>query len=211
MSAGRAALADEEAATEAPATYAGCLVAVAGPSGAGKDSLIVGLSRRLDGDGRFVFARRVITRQGDEHEDHDSVSEAEFARLEAAGGFLLSWSANGLSYGLPASLADDLRRGATVVANVSRAVLPEVTRRFARRCIVHVTAAPEVLAERLARRGREDAERQQARLARAAGQSLPVAADVTIDNSAALEQALDSLEGAVQRLAAPAGGGSVDA
>ncbi|MGL4635458.1 MAG: phosphonate metabolism protein/1,5-bisphosphokinase (PRPP-forming) PhnN [Beijerinckiaceae bacterium] len=178
----------------------GCLVAIAGPSGAGKDTLIRGVQERLLNDRRFVFARRIITREGDCSEEHDTATPEEFAQLLEENAFLLSWAANGLSYGLPAGLASELQQGHIVVANISRAVLPEVRERFQNHLVVHVTAKPEVLAKRLAARGREDVASQQARIARAIQQDAGVQADVTIDNSADLDKSLLSLEQTLKAL-----------
>jgi ribose 1,5-bisphosphokinase len=179
----------------------GCFVAVAGPSGAGKDTLIRGVQERLATDRRFVFARRIITRQADCTEDHDTLTELEFARMKAAGAFLLSWSANGLSYGLPGGLGFDLQEGRIVIANVSRAIIPEVRQRFRRHLVVHVTAVPEVLAARLCARAREDAAAQQARLARALSHDVMVSADITIDNSDDLDSSLMEFEQTLKSLA----------
>jgi ribose 1,5-bisphosphokinase len=181
--------------------HSGCFVAVAGPSGAGKDTLIRGVQERLSGDRRFVFARRIITRSADCTEDHDTLTELEFARMKAAGAFLLAWSANGLSYGLPGGLGFDLQDGRIVIANVSRAVLPEVRQRFRRHLVVHVTAAPDVLAARLSARGREDAAAQQARLSRALLHDATVSADITIDNSDNLDRSLMEFEQTLKSLA----------
>lgn len=138
------------------------LVLVVGPSGAGKDTLLAGARAALAGDARFRFVRRAITRPAEAgHEDHEPVTEAEFARRD----FALSWAAHGLRYGIPADIADDLARGGTVVANVSRGVIGTAATRFPTR-VVEVTAPPEVLAARLAERGREDAADIAARLAR---------------------------------------------
>lgn len=178
----------------------GCFVAVVGPSGAGKDTLIRGAQKQLAGDSRFVFARRIITRLGDCTEDNDTVSEAEFAHMKADGAFLLSWCANGLSYGLPGSLSQDLRDGRIVIANVSRAVLCDVRQHFRRHLVVHVTAAPEVLAVRLSARGREDAAAQQARLARALLHEATVSADITIDNSDDLGRSMMEFEQSLKNL-----------
>jgi ribose 1,5-bisphosphokinase len=181
--------------------HAGCFVAVAGPSGAGKDTLISGVQDRLAGDRRFVFARRIITRASDCTEDHDTLTELEFARMKAAGAFLLSWTANGLSYGLPGGLGFDLEDGRIVIANVSRTVLPEVRQRFRRHLVVHVVADPAVLAARLSARAREDAAAQQARLARAVLHDAAVCADVTIDNSDDLDRSLMEFEQTLKSLA----------
>jgi ribose 1,5-bisphosphokinase len=181
--------------------HAGCFVAVAGPSGAGKDTLISGAQDRLADDKRFVFARRIITRSADCTEDHDTLTELEFARMGAAGAFLLSWMANGLSYALPSGLGLDIEDGRIVIANVSRAILPEVRQRFPRNLVVHVTAAPDVLAARLSARGREDTAAQQARLSRALLYDVTVSADITIDNSDNLDRSLMEFEQTLKSLA----------
>lgn len=167
----------------------GAFVAVVGPSGAGKDSLIGWAKRELAGEAAFSFPRRSITRPSDAHEDHDSIDELGFRRLAAAGGFALQWEAHGLRYGVPAGVHGDLAQGRCVVANVSRGVLPTLRARFRRTLVVLVTAPPEVIAARLAARGREQAEDQAQRLARAGKTELQVAADVEIRNDGALELA----------------------
>lgn len=140
----------------------GMLVLVVGPSGAGKDTLLEEARRRLAGDRRVRFVRRVITRPADAGgEDHEAVTEAAFARRDYA----LQWQAHGLRYGIPVDIADDLARGVTVVASVSRGVIADAAARFPVR-VLEVTAPPELLAARLAARGREDADGVAARLAR---------------------------------------------
>lgn len=197
----RLASADQSRSLSFDTIQGGCFVAVVGPSGAGKDTLIRGVQERLATDPRFVFARRIITRQADSTEDHDTLTEREFARMKAASAFLLSWSANGLSYGLPVKLGFDLQEGRIVIANVSRAILPEVRQRFRRHLVVHVTAAPEVLAARLCARGREDTVTQKARLARALSQDATANADITIDNSDNLDRSLMQFEQTLKSLA----------
>lgn len=135
----------------------GTLFLVVGPSGAGKDTLIDGAKAALKDDTKFVFARRVITRPaGAGGEDHSPMTENAFEAAEKQGAFLLSWRAHGLSYGIPGSLANDIHAGRNVVANVSRAVIGEAAAKIPTTRVILVTAPPEVLAERLAARGRED-------------------------------------------------------
>ncbi len=63
---------------------------------------------------------------------------------------------------------EKLRIGASgVLENLSRAVLLQAQEVFDDFRVISVTARPEVLAERLAGRGREDAEEVKRRLARA--------------------------------------------
>jgi len=166
----------------------GRLIAVVGPSGVGKDSLIAALAAARP-DLRVV--RRAITRAPDlGGEDYDALSEAEFARLRDAGGFCLWWSAHGLSYGVPAEAAAHARAGAEMVANLSRGVLAQADRVFPRLTVLAVTATPETLARRLAARGRESPADIAARLAREAA-CLPDGLDVAaIANDGPIEQAV---------------------
>jgi phosphonate metabolism protein PhnN/1,5-bisphosphokinase (PRPP-forming) len=150
----------------------GRLVTVVGASGAGKDTLLGAARARLAGDGRFVFARRVITRPAETQlhpgiEDHLPMTEPDFAEAQAAGAFALSWAAHGLHYGIPRGIEDELAAGRIVVANLSRGVLAEADRRYRLRVLL-VTAPTEVLAARLAGRGRESMAEIALRLSRAA-------------------------------------------
>ena len=181
---------------------AGIFVAVAGPSGAGKDSLIAGARQAFAEDGRIVFARRVITRPADTSEPYESATPLAFRLRAESGGFALWWSANGLQYGLPASLLDDFACGRVIVANVSRDMTPMVRSRFPRALIVHVTASPETLAARLERRGREPADQRQDRLARALLKDQAVEADVRIENDGALVDGIDAFVAALRSLLA---------
>lgn len=190
----------------------GVFVAVAGPSGGGKDSVMDYARRRL---GRLaenvVFARRIITRPMEPgSEEHDTLDETQFERWKAAGRFALSWRANGLSYALPVDLDDEMRKGRVVVANVSRAAIPEAERRYARVLAVIVTAPSEVLAERLARRGRETKDEVLARLARAASRELAVPDALVIDNSGPLEVAGERFLEVLRKAAAQSGVCSMD-
>jgi ribose 1,5-bisphosphokinase len=149
------------------------LVLVVGPSGAGKDTLLNIARRQLATDRRFRFVRRVITRPPDPGgEDHEAVSEAAFAHRA----FALSWQAHGLHYGIPADVIDDLRRNIVVVANVSRGVIADAAQHFPTR-VIEVTAPPDLLARRLAERGRETAEDVAKRLAR----DVPIPDHVPVD------------------------------
>jgi len=164
--------------------------AVVGPSGAGKDTLLAALkAARPD----VVVARRVITRPATAGgEDFESVSVAEFATRVAAGDFVLHWQAHGLRYGIPASLRAAQEGGATVVFNGSRRALPQAAVAFAPLSVVVVEAAPGVLAQRLAARGREGTGEIAGRLDRA-GLVLPDLPGVPVrrvDNSGRLDAAL---------------------
>ena len=144
------------------------LVAVVGPSGAGKDTLMEAARLRLEGRPGFRFARRVITRPADAGgEEHEALDRAAFLARRDSGGFALWWQAHGLLYGIPRDIEADLAAGRTVIANLSRTVLAEADAAY-RLLVLEITAPPEVLAARLAVRGREDAAMVAARLARQA-------------------------------------------
>jgi len=177
---------------------AGTLFLVVGPSGVGKDTLLDGARARLSGDARFLFARRVITRAADAGgEDHEAVTPNEFARRKAAGGFLLSWSAHGLDYGLPRALSDALADGRAVVANGSRATIAELVQRVPHLKVVEITAPPEAVAARLRARGREDEAQLAGRIARTVP-PMPDGVDVVrIVNDADVETGVGKLVAAL--------------
>jgi len=167
-----------------PRPASGTFVAIVGPSGVGKDSLIAYARDRLGGD--MAVVRRVVTRAADAgSEDHDSMSPEAFAQAEAQGRFALSWEAHGLRYGLPATLEADLMAGRLVLANLSRGMIPALLRIYPDALVVEVTATRAVIAQRLAARGRETAESVAARLNRVPEAQLPPGT-VRIDNSGPL-------------------------
>jgi ribose 1,5-bisphosphokinase len=131
----------------------GAFVAVVGASGVGKDALLRYARER---SGELVrFPRRAITRPPGPGEDHEPVSEEQFALALERGDFAVSWDAHGLRYGIPSSTDADVAGGRVVVVNVSRAVLDELADRYRRLVVVRVTVSEEVRAQRLRDRGRE--------------------------------------------------------
>lgn len=160
----------------------GVFVCVVGPSGAGKDTLIDGARQELASDGRFVFPRRIVTRQSSSAEDHDTITAEAFAEIRAREGFALCWQAHGLGYGIPGDVIKTLHDDRVVVCNLSRAAIPDAQRRFGTVRVVLVTAPKAVLCERLLDRGRESAADVDARLEREAVKAQgPV--DLTIENT----------------------------
>lgn len=134
----------------------GRLVLVVGASGAGKDSVLRYARQRLAGDHRFVFPRRVVTRQADiVAEDHESADDPGFVVLAAQGAFTLRWQAHGLKYGIRREIEDHLRRGCLVAINVSRTIIPDTVLRFPNAVIAEIHAAAEIRLARIAERGRE--------------------------------------------------------
>lgn len=145
------------------------LVAVVGPSGAGKDTLMNAARVALAGDERFLFVRRVITRPAEAGgEDHEPATPEAFVRRAAAGDFVLSWQAHGLDYAIPARLLDDVARGRVAIVNLSRKVIGMAEAAFPQVAVAEITAPVAVLAHRLAARGRESEAEIAGRLAREA-------------------------------------------
>ncbi|MDA3858705.1 MAG: phosphonate metabolism protein/1,5-bisphosphokinase (PRPP-forming) PhnN [Roseovarius sp.] len=139
----------------------GRFIAIVGPSGVGKDSVMQAMAAR---DPRLGLARRVITRPGDAGsdaggEDFEGVSEAAFEAQETAGAFALSWRAHGHCYAIPATVDAVLATGRDVLGNLSRSVLIAAQARFAQVEVIALSADHTTLSARLYRRGREtDAE-----------------------------------------------------
>lgn len=170
---------------------AGRLFLICGPSGAGKDTLLDAARERLRGNSRVVFARRVITRPAEAGgEDHEALTPEAFRVAEKAGAFCLSWGAHGLRYGLRRDLEEVSAAGRDVVANVSRAVVAEARRRFARVEVLLVRAPLDVLAQRLVARGREDAAGIRERLERAGAYRVEGPGVHVLDNDGDLETVL---------------------
>ncbi len=182
---------DAEAAVQEPLVVtAGTMVVVVGPSGAGKDSVMAYAARHFAGEDCVRFVRRVITRPADAGgEAHEATDAEGFGKRAAEGGFAVSWEAHGLSYGIPRETLDELAAGVTLVANGSRSAMPAFADAYAQLKVVVITARPDILAARLAARGRESAEGIAKRLDRAVPEIVVAADTVVIDNSGALEEA----------------------
>ncbi len=178
-------------------TDTGHLFLVIGPSGAGKDTLIDAARQVFSREPRIAFPRRSITRPPDGSEDNDHVPAAAFAEAVQAGAFFLHWSAHGHDYGLPVSVHHDLRQAKAVVCNVSRqvfdapALTPAALPAGTGITVLEVWARPDVLAGRLAARGRETRAQIEQRLAHVQPFALPAhMTHVRVDNSGALETAV---------------------
>ncbi|MGY6697562.1 MAG: phosphonate metabolism protein/1,5-bisphosphokinase (PRPP-forming) PhnN [Roseinatronobacter sp.] len=143
----------------------GLLVAIVGPSGVGKDTLIQKVGTLCPD---YVLVRRVVTRPKDVgNEEHIAVSDALFDAQLAMGRYAFHWEAHGLRYAVPAAIDADLAGGKVVVFNGSRQALPRIAEAYPQLLTLMITATPEVLADRLRARGRDNAREIAQRLKRA--------------------------------------------
>lgn len=167
---------------------AGRLIAVVGPSGVGKDSVIRGIHDARPG---MHVVRRVITRAPElAGEDYDAVTVEEFAAMTKSDSFAIHWGAHGLHYGIPMNVKNQLNRGTDCLANFSRKALTDAAQIFPNFQVLNVTARPSTLAARLAARGRETQEEIARRLA-VAQKPLPDGLNVmTLSNDGPLNQTI---------------------
>lgn len=134
----------------------GILFLVVGPSGVGKDSLIGGARRLLEDDVSYWFPTRFVTRPADAGgEAHQPMTFDDLDRLAGEGAFLLSWRSHGHGYGIPIAAGEALRRGRSVIVNVSRQVIPDARQHWSPVRVMLITAPREILRSRLIARGRE--------------------------------------------------------
>lgn len=180
------------------------LVFLIGPSGAGKDSVLHGLRADWQLPEPACFAQRTITRPVKPNdEQHEAVDMARFEEMLHAQIFAMHWQANGLSYGVRMSELMPLNTGHWVFVNGSRAYLPDLLIAWPQATVVHIGAAREVLAQRLAQRGRETEDAVLTRLSRKVALDLPVQA-ISINNSGAISSAVSALSRALKMRVQPA-------
>ncbi|GGA38994.1 phosphonate metabolism protein/1,5-bisphosphokinase (PRPP-forming) PhnN [Pelagibacterium lentulum] len=180
----------------------GAFIAVVGPSGAGKDSILNFAKRRFVESETVTFVRRFITRPGeDATEDHIPVTEDDFLDADHSNRFALSWHAHGLRYGIPIATIEQVRSGTTVVANLSRTMIAEARQRYGLCFAVAVSVDAQVLRQRLEARGRETRQEIEHRLARM-DFSPPQGVDIVIENNGPLELAGEQLCGVIASVGA---------
>ena len=95
-------------------------------------------------------------------------------------------------YGIPRAALTRVESGETGLVNLSRNVLEDGQTIFPGFVVLNVTARTEILAARLARRGRESAEAVAARLKRRVG-DLPRGVEIhTVENNGTIAEAVEA-------------------
>ncbi|WP_202814108.1 phosphonate metabolism protein/1,5-bisphosphokinase (PRPP-forming) PhnN [Arthrobacter alpinus] len=183
----------------------GAFVAIVGPSGSGKDSIIDHARLAVAERGGIIFPQRQITRPSGAGEDHQPVSEGEFEEAKDRGEFALTWRAHGLGYGIPAHVFGAVDAGHVVVANLSRGVLKYLPGLFANVHVVRVSVSDEVRLARIIARGREDQNAAASRMARP-DPAPDQPADLEIVNDGTLAEASGKLVEFLIGVLATAGG-----
>jgi ribose 1,5-bisphosphokinase len=182
----------------------GTLVMVVGPSGAGKDALIGGARAAFEGDNRFIFVDRHVSRPAHPSEAHISVSAAALTEATAGRKYALTWTAHGINYAIPATINDHIRSGRTVVFNASRAIVAEAARRYARSRVILVDCPAEIRAARMVLRGREAPLELRRRLTRTVEGFDEAWVSIRVDNSCPLPIGIERFICALRNIAAPA-------
>lgn len=169
----------------------GKMIAVVGPSGVGKDSVMSGLCRA---NKNLLLVQRAITRAPDPlGENHISLDEGEFENAKTAGEFILDWKAHGLSYGIPFTSVNFLHHGQNMLINLSRNVLAEANSAFENFVVINLWASKDVLRQRLHARGRENDKEIEKRIARKVS-ALPPDLNVhSVNNDHPLDQTISNI------------------
>jgi ribose 1,5-bisphosphokinase len=174
-----------------------------GPSGAGKDTVLRCVRAQLAPGEKIAFAHRYITRPPDpRHENFVTLNEAEFDTRRQAGLFAFDWRAHGFRYAVGIEIEAWRRAGFLVVVSGSRGHFKSFGSQPRGLFPILITAPPEVLADRLAARGREDAAARAARIERNAALTIEDPTVTRIDNTGAAENAAAQLLAVLRGLAA---------
>jgi guanylate kinase len=179
----------------------GRLFVVTGPSGVGKGTLIKKLLDRVPDLELSVSATTRPPRPGErDGADYHFLSEQEFDRLLAEGGFMEHASYSGHRYGtLVSEVEPRLERGAGVVLEIELQGARQIRARMPDAVLVFVAPPnPEALRERLEKRGTDSEEEIERRL-QVASEELAAQSEfrhVILNDD--LERAVDELAALVQ-------------
>lgn len=153
----------------------GQLIMVVGPSGAGKDTVVDWVMAHWQGPPTLHWARRTITRPPQSGgEPHESLNTAHFEAQLARGDFALHWTAHGLHYGVRHAELQGLAQGHWVLVTGSRNHLAQARAQHPGLRVLHITAHPDTLRQRLGQRQRETSAEIEARVQRNARLAPPL-------------------------------------
>ena len=172
-----------------------------GASGAGKDSLIQYARAHLPVDANVVFTHRYITRPADSGgENHIALEKTEFNARRNMQCFAMSWYSHDTHYGIGIEINQWLAKGLNVVMNGSRAYLDTATKKYRELVPVHLSVKPDVLKQRLLKRGRENKQQIEKRLVQARQLELTLSHPklVIIENNGDLHDAGDKFIRVIQ-------------
>ncbi|MHA1669375.1 MAG: phosphonate metabolism protein/1,5-bisphosphokinase (PRPP-forming) PhnN [Promethearchaeota archaeon] len=172
--------------------YPGWLILVVGNSGSGKDSIMKGVKEKFLPELKSLFlAQRFITRPSSETENNIAVSPEEFKKMSSQGKFALKWHIYELDYGIPIEIDEWMKKGHTVLVNVSRSIVKKARDIYQNIKVVFVEVPFEITLKRLKERARESGKRLEERIQRAKENQTYPNADFVVDNSGELEIAID--------------------
>jgi ribose 1,5-bisphosphokinase len=171
--------------------FPGILFLVVGNSGSGKDSIISGVETKFNSSlKRIHIPKRFITRPPSESEKNISISPEEFKEMEKESKFALKWHIYKLDYGIPIEIDEYLKKGISIIVNVSRNIVKKAKEIYANIKVIFIYVPLEITTQRLKSRGREDSELLNERLKRAKENQQFYEADSIIDNSGNLEDSI---------------------
>ena len=189
----------KQSAKQSVSATKGCLIAVVGPSGSGKDSLLAAVREHYADNQDVKVVQRVITRPSDAgHEPHKYLSGEDFIAARDRGEFSICWEAHNLHYGVPTEVHDWIENGKVAILNGSRGAMRSIRQVFPTSRTVLVSVDEQTLASRLAKRARESSSDISARLGRRPDMHLRDDLDIEIDNSGDLQLAVNRLLGFIE-------------
>lgn len=172
--------------------FPGTLFLVVGNSGSGKDSIISSAIENYPSDLKKIYnPKRYITRPPSETEDNLPITQMEFKEMSKEGNFALQWYIYGLHYGVPIKIDKFLSEGNPVVVNVSRTIIPKARRTYKNLKVIFIKVPLEVTIDRIKERGREKGKQFEERIERARTHQDFPDADIIIENTGALKNAVN--------------------
>lgn len=172
--------------------FPGTLFLVVGNSGSGKDSIISGVVEKFSPNLTQIYApKRYITRSASDSEKNISITPEKFKDMQEKGRFALRWHIYNLDYGIPIEIDDWLKKGTSVIINVSRQIVKEAKEIYANVKVVFIYVPLELTNKRLKERAREDSVLLKERIERARNNQLFPEADFTIDNTGKLDGSIN--------------------